>query len=276
MGVDQRLLTGAHLFAINIMLILSSILLLLPAVLLGQTQGDVNALRQQGFTDDQIRGFFAQQQQQQQQQFRQPPQQQQFQQQQAPVPQRQAPQQQQQPQRTKVQFRVSADNEDYGVINLELFDEVVPRTVANFAAIASGQNPQGFSYKGTIFHRIIPQFMLQGGDFERFDGTGGQSIYGPKFDDENFLIKHASPGLLSMANSGPNTNGAQFFITTVKTPWLDDKHVVFGRVDDQESFNVVKRIEALGSSGGTPSKQVVITDSRVIQVGTAARQLNQG
>merc|ERR1712223_1447233 len=287
MGVDQRLLTGAHLFTINIMLILSSILLLLPAVLRGQTQEDVNALRQQGFTDDQIRGFFAQQQQQQQ-QFRQPPQQQQFQQQpqqfqqqqpqrqfqqpQAPVPQRQAPQQQQQPQRTKVQFRVSADNEDYGVINLELFDEVVPRTVANFAAIASGQNQQGFSYKGTIFHRIIPQFMLQGGDFERFDGTGGQSIYGPKFDDENFLIKHASPGLLSMANSGPNTNGAQFFITTVKTPWLDDKHVVFGRVDDQESFNVMKRIEALGSSGGTPSKQVVITDSRVTQAGTAARQ----
>merc|ERR1712080_655746 len=276
MGVDQRLLTGAHLFTINIMLILSSILLLLPAVLRGQTQEDVNALRQQGFTDDQIRGFFAQQQQQQQQQFRQPPQQQQpqrhFQQPQAPVPQRQAPQQQQQPQRTKVQFRVSADNEDYGVINLELFDEVVPRTVANFAAIASGQNPQGFSYKGTIFHRIIPQFMLQGGDFERFDGTGGRSIYGPSFEDENFLIKHASPGLLSMANSGPNTNGAQFFITTVKTPWLDDKHVVFGRVDDQESFNVVKRIEALGSSGGTPSKQVVITDSRVTQAGTAARQ----
>ena len=114
--------------------------------------------------------------------------------------------------------------------------------MANFVAIASGQNQQGFSYKGTIFHRIIPQFMLQGGDFERFDGTGGQSIYGPSFEDENFLIKHASPGLLSMANSGPNTNGAQFFITTVKTPWLDDKHVVFGRVDDQESFNVVKRV----------------------------------
>merc|ERR1712193_19077 len=232
---------------------MGSILLLLPAVLRGQTQEDVNALRQPP----------------QQQQFQQQQPQRQFQQPQAPVPQRQAPQQQQQPQRTKVQFRVSADNEDYGVINLELFDEVVPRTVANFAAIASGQNPQGFSYKGTIFHRIIPQFMLQGGDFERFDGTGGQSIYGPKFDDENFLIKHASPGLLSMANSGPNTNGAQFFITTVKTPWLDDKHVVFGRVDDQESFNVVKRIEALGSSGGTPSKQVVITDSRVTENGAA-------
>merc|ERR1712053_65897 len=196
----------------------------------------------------------------------------QFQQPQAPVPQRQAPQQQQQPQRSKVQFRVSADNEDYGVINLELFDEVVPRTVANFVAIASGQNQQGFSYKGTIFHRIIPEFMLQGGDFENFNGTGGQSIYGPKFDDENFLVKHGSPGLLSMANSGPNTNGAQFFITTVKTDWLDGKHVVFGRVDDQASFDIVKRIEALGSQSGTPSSTVVITDSRVTQAGTAARQ----
>merc|ERR1712008_460647 len=184
----------------------------------------------QGVTDDQIRGFFQQQQKQHQQQrqpdLRQQQQQQQQQQQFAqPPPQQQQPQRQQQqaPQRSKVQFRVSADNEDYGVINMELFDEVVPRTVANFVSIASGQNQQGFSYKDTIFHRIIPQFMLQGGDFERFDGTGGQSIYGPKFDDENFLIKHASPGLLSMANSGPNTNGAQFFITTVKTPWLDDK-----------------------------------------------------
>jgi len=273
--------------------------LTLVALVCGQTQEDVNKLRSQGFTDDQIRSFFVQQQQrqqqppqqqqfqqppqqqqqqfqqppQQQQQFQQPPPQRQFQQQAAPQPQRQAPaQQQQEPRRSKVQFRVSADNEDYGVINLELFDEVVPRTVANFVALASGQNRQGFSYKNTIFHRIIPQFMLQGGDFERFDGTGGQSIYGPKFDDENFLIKHASPGLLSMANSGPNTNGAQFFVTTVKTPWLDDKHVVFGRVDDQESFNVVKRIEALGSSGGTPSKQVVITDSTVTQFGAAAGQ----
>merc|ERR1712110_684271 len=206
MGVPRRHLARAHL---PTMLLLPSILLLIPAVVVGQTQEDVNALRAQGFSDDQIRGFFAQQQQlQQQQQFQQQQQpQRQFQQQpQAPVPQRQQPQQQQQPQRSKVQFRVSADNEDYGVINLEMFDEVVPRTVANFVAIASGQNQQGFSYKGTIFHRIIPQFMLQGGDFERFDGTGGQSIYGPQFEDENFLIKHASPGLLSMANSGPNTN----------------------------------------------------------------------
>merc|ERR1712079_480294 len=186
------------------------------------------------------------------------------------------PVQQQVPPRSKVFFDIEVDNgqrrENYGRITMELFDEVVPRTARNFLEIASGQNPQRFSYTGTIFHRIIPNFMLQGGDFERFDGTGGQSIYGPKFDDENFLVKHGSPGLLSMANSGPNTNGAQFFITTVKTDWLDGKHVVFGRVDDQESFNVVKRIEALGSSGGTPSKQVVITDSRVTQAGTAARQ----
>jgi len=246
-------------------------LLVATACAQNQQQGFIDSLKNQGFTDDQIRGFFDQQSQQRQQQPAAPvPQQQQ--QQQPRQQQQQQPRQQQQSQRTKVQFRVAVDNEDFGVINMELFDEVVPRTAANFAAIASGQNQQGFSYKNTIFHRIIPQFMLQGGDFERFDGTGGQSIYGPSFEDENFLIKHASPGLLSMANSGPNTNGAQFFITTVKTPWLDDKHVVFGRVDDQESFNVVKRIEALGSSGGTPSKQVVITDSRVTQAGAAARQ----
>merc|ERR1711973_741450 len=131
-------------------------------------------------------------------------------------------QQQQQP-RTKVYFRVSADGEDLGQINMELFDEVVPRTARNFKEIATGE--AGFSYKGSIFHRVIPNFMLQGGDFE------------------NFLIKHASPGLLSMANSGPDTNGSQFFITVKETPWLDGKHVVFGRIDDQNSFDIVKQIE---------------------------------
>merc|ERR1739844_735231 len=123
-----------------------------------------------------------------------------------------------------------------------------------------GQNQQGFTYRGTIFHQIKRKKRLQGGDFENFDGTGGQSIYGPKFEDENFLVKHGSPGLLSMANSGPNTNGAQFFITTVKTDWLDGKHVVFGRVDDQASFDIVKRIEALGSQSGAPSARVTVTE----------------
>merc|ERR1711953_107809 len=235
-----------------------------------QQQAFIDQLRGQGFSNDQIRGFLAQRQpqqggipqqqqgfqQQSQQGFQQQPQQgfqqqpqQGFQQQpqqgfprQGGVPTQQAaqpPQQAQVPPRSKVFFDVTIDGQSGGRIAMELFDEVVPRTARNFYSIASGQNQQGFTYRGTIFHRIIPQFMLQGGDFENFDGTGGQSIYGPKFNDENFLVKHGSPGLLSMANSGPNTNGAQFFITTVKTPWLDDKHVVFGRVDDQESFNVV-------------------------------------
>lgn len=168
-------------------------------------------------------------------------------------------------------FRVSADGEDYGQINFELFDEVVPRTVANFMALASGQNQKGYTYKNSIFHRVIPNFMLQGGDFTNFDGTGGESIYGRSFEDENFVVKHASPGLLSMANSGKDTNGSQFFVTTVKTPWLDDKHVVFGRVDDQQSFDIVKRIEALGSPSGTTSKQILITDSGILQVGSCCQ-----
>merc|ERR1712123_343686 len=262
-----------------------------------QQQQFIDSLRGQGFTDDNIRAFFASQQNQQknrqpaqqnfqqQQGFRQqqqglPPAFQQPQQpqqarpqqvrQQAPAP--QAPQAQQPPQRSKVYFRVSVDNEDYGQINMELFDEVVPRTARNFYSIASGQNQNGFTYTNSIFHRIIPQFMLQGGDFENFDGTGGQSIYGRKFEDENFLVKHGSPGLLSTANSGPDTNGAQFFITTVKTDWLDGKHVVFGRIDDQESFNIVKRIELLGQSSGKPSKRVTITQSGVLATGCCCTQ----
>merc|ERR1719204_2120093 len=174
-------------------------------------------------------------------------------------------QQGQQAQRTKVFFRVSADGQDLGQITMELFDEVVPRTARNFKEIATGE--AGFSYTNSIFHRVIPNFMLQGGDFENFDGTGGQSIYGRNFQDENFLVKHGSPGLLSMANSGKDTNGSQFFITTVKTPWLDGKHVVFGRVDDQASYDIVKQIESLGSPDGKTSKQIMITNSGVIQVG---------
>merc|ERR1712127_503721 len=221
-----------------------------------QTQQEfVNSLRQQGFTEEQINGFFASRANQQQQQQ---------------VPQRFAQPQQQEVKkgdRTEVLFQVEADGEFVGDIYMELFDEVVPNTVRNFAEIADGR--RGFTYKSSIFHRVIPNFMLQGGDFENFDGTGGQSIYGRKFNDENFEIKHKSPGLLSMANSGKDTNGSQFFITTVKTPWLDDKHVVFGRVDDQESFNTVKKIEAMGSSSGKTSKRIVIVDSRITQEGNA-------
>merc|ERR1712242_218695 len=161
----------------------------------------------------------------------------------------------------RVFFDITADGEDMGRVVFELYEDTTPLTAENFRQIATGKNPKGYSYKGSKFHRVIPNFMLQGGDFERGDGTGGRSIYGEKFADENFDIKHTSPGLLSMANAGPDTNGSQFFITTVKTAWLDGKHVVFGRLADQESFKIVKQIEAMGSSSGKVSKEVKITKS---------------
>merc|ERR1711872_487622 len=260
----------------NMSLVSSLYCFLVIAIVCGQGQDQqqafINQLRQQGFTDAQIGSFLQQQQGQQQQGFGQPQQQGFPPQRQAAAPAPQQTQQNQLPPRSKVFFDVQINNQDAGRIVMELFDEVVPLTVANFYSIASGQNQQGFTYRNTIFHRIIPSFMIQGGDFENFDGTGGQSIYGPKFNDENFLVKHGSPGLLSMANSGPNTNGAQFFITTVKTPWLDNKHVVFGRVDDQDSFNIVKRIEALGSSSGTPSAEIKVVNSGVLATGCCCVQ----
>jgi len=153
-------------------------------------------------------------------------------------------------------FDIAADNEPLGRVTMELNADVVPKTAENFRALCTGE--QGFGYKGSIFHRVIPQFMCQGGDFTNHNGTGGKSIYGWKFPDENFKLKHTGAGILSMANAGANTNGSQFFICTAKTEWLDGRHVVFGNVTD--GMDVVKKVEAFGSRSGRTSKRITITD----------------
>uniref|UniRef100_A0AAZ3RB76 Peptidyl-prolyl cis-trans isomerase n=1 Tax=Oncorhynchus tshawytscha TaxID=74940 RepID=A0AAZ3RB76_ONCTS len=155
-----------------------------------------------------------------------------------------------------VYFDIAADNQSLGRVTFELNADVVPKTAENFRVLCTGAN--GFGYKGSVFHRVIPQFMCQVGDFTNHNGTGGKSIYGTKFEDENFKLKHTGPGILSMANAGPNTNGSQFFICTDKTEWLDGKHVVFGSVT--EGLDVIRKVESFGSRSGRTSKRITITD----------------
>eukprot|EP00823_Brevimastigomonas_motovehiculus_P007088 TRINITY_DN60_c0_g1_i1.p1 TRINITY_DN60_c0_g1~~TRINITY_DN60_c0_g1_i1.p1 ORF type:complete len:202 (-),score=45.56 TRINITY_DN60_c0_g1_i1:178-783(-) len=175
------------------------------------------------------------------------------------------------PKPADVFFDISIGGKPQGRIVFELADDVVPRTCDNFRALCTGEKGASrfgkpLHYKGSVFHRIIPEFMCQGGDFQNSNGTGGESIYGRRFADENFKLKHTGAGLLSMANAGPNTNGSQFFITLVPCPHLDGHHVVFGRVKNEEGMKVLRTMEAAGSyPHGRTSSIVKIADCGTVK-----------
>ena len=168
------------------------------------------------------------------------------------------------PNNPRVFFDIAIGGQPAGRVEMELFADTCPRTAENFLQLCVGtKNKAGapLAFKGSSFHRVIPGFMCQGGDFTRGDGRGGESIYGGRFDDETFAGKagkHFGPGTLSMANAGPNTNGSQFFLCTAATPHLDGKHVVFGQV--VAGYDVIKKIEAVGSRSGQTSAKVTISD----------------
>jgi peptidylprolyl isomerase len=173
------------------------------------------------------------------------------------------------PKNPQVFFEITIGDSAAGRIEMELFADTCPKTAENFLQLCVGTKSKSgkmLHYKGSSFHRVIPEFMCQGGDFTAGNGTGGVSIYGRKFDDETFegkAGKHFGPGTLSMANAGKNTNGSQFFICTAATPHLDGKHVVFGQV--VKGYDVIKKIEAVGSRSGKTSRKVTISDCGKVQ-----------